>query len=231
MENIKPREPQYQRLLDLSELSGNEPMGIMSGDSWIDDPKRLLFLLSRYKFASKMLQGRENVLEVGCSDAFATRIVSQHVKRITAIDFDHIFINDALKRKSERWKIDLRVHDIINDGPVSGDFDGAFALDVLEHIDPQKEDKFIQNICNSLMEESVLIIGMPSLESQEHASPLSKQGHVNCKKSEDLRQFLTKYFHHVFMFGMNDETLHTGFPAMSHYIFGVCTSKRTTPTK
>jgi hypothetical protein len=37
---------------------------------WHDDPRRLTFLLSRYKFVSKMFAGKANVAELGCGDAF-----------------------------------------------------------------------------------------------------------------------------------------------------------------
>ena len=47
-----------------------------------------MFMLSRYKFVAKMLAGLEHVLEIGCGDAFGTRIVTQAVKRVTGIDFD-----------------------------------------------------------------------------------------------------------------------------------------------
>src|SRR5579864_1729048 len=58
----------------------------MTNQAWYDDPKRLAFTLARYKFVAKMLAGRNNVLEIGCADAFGTRIVQQAVGKVTAID-------------------------------------------------------------------------------------------------------------------------------------------------
>ncbi len=40
-------------------------MGLTSGSTYIKDPRRLVFLLSRYKFVSKMIQDKNKVLEVG----------------------------------------------------------------------------------------------------------------------------------------------------------------------
>src|SRR5689334_8820330 len=74
------REPQYQVCLDFERDHGLYQMGLMSSFAYHDDPKRLTFTLARYKFAAKMLSGSEHVLEVGCGDAFATRIVLQEVK-------------------------------------------------------------------------------------------------------------------------------------------------------
>jgi hypothetical protein len=66
------------------------------------------------------------------------------------------------------------------------------------------------------------IVGMPSLESQVYASEGSKALHVNCKTEQGLRDSLQQYFANVFMFGMNDETLHTGFGALCHYRLAIC---------
>jgi cyclopropane fatty-acyl-phospholipid synthase-like methyltransferase len=112
------------------------------------------------------------------------------------------------------------------DGPVEGTFDGAYSIDVLEHIAAEREDQFLGNICASLTEHGVLLIGSPSIESQAYASDLSKLGHVNCKNQAQLRSLMERWFHNVFLFSMNDEIVHTGFPAMAHYLFALGCSKR-----
>ena len=91
----RTREPQYERCLEVSERSGRTRLGLMSNQVWHDDPRRLAFVLSRYKFVSKMLSGMNRVLEIGCADAFATRIVLQEVGSITAVDFDPVFVEDV----------------------------------------------------------------------------------------------------------------------------------------
>jgi hypothetical protein len=65
-------------------------------------------------------------------------------------------------------------------------------------------------------------LGMPSVQSQPYASPLSKAGHVNCKDATDFRNLMMEYFHHVFVFSMNDEVVHTGFSPMANYLIAVC---------
>jgi Protein-L-isoaspartate carboxylmethyltransferase len=222
MSSPKTREPQYQCCLDLRKTYGAITFGLMSGQGWIEDPKRLVFVLSRYKFVAKMLAGLERVAEVGCADAFGTRIVMQDVGRITALDFDPVFIEDARSRSLEGDRVDFLVHDMLT-GPVPGaPFDAAFSLDVIEHIDPSVEDAFLGNMAASLAENGVCIIGSPSLESQQYASPPSKAGHINCKSHKDFRLMLQKHFGNVFLFSMNDEVVHTGYAPMAHYLFGLC---------
>lgn len=217
----KTREPQYQLLLDVQKDKGVAQMGIMANEAWQQDPRRLVFVLARYKFVSKMLSGKDNVLEVGCADAFGTRIVQQEVNKITAVDFDPLFLADAQERACPDWPMTLLEHDMLQ-GPVPGQFDAAFTLDVLEHIEPEDEVLFMKNIISSLKPNGVLIVGCPSLESQVHASPQSKAGHVNCKTGSVFKKDLEAYFENVFLFSMNDEVVHTGYHPMAHYLFGLC---------
>ena len=221
MKRKNTKENQYSLLFDVVEKHGISKLGLMINESWNQDPKRTLFTLSRYKFVAKMFSGMNDVLEVGCADAFGTRIVQQTVNNLTAIDFDPIFIEDVELRKNINWPIDCFVHDML-DGPVPGKYDGIFCLDVLEHINPKKENIFINNIINSLKTNGSIIIGIPSIESQEYASPQSKAGHINCKSGEDFKKLMLNYFNNVFLFSMNDEMVHTGYDKMAHYLFTLC---------
>ena len=185
----------------------------------------MLFAFSRYKFVGKMFEGFESVLEVGCGDASATRLVQQTVNKVVVTDFDQTFIQDIESRQQPDWHLDARVHDMVA-APLQENFDGIFSLDVLEHIEAVNEDAFLKNICLSLNKHGSLIIGIPSLESQTYASEASKFGHVNCKSGNELRDLMKKYFHSVFMFSMNDEVVHTGFFPMAHYLIAVCCDKK-----
>jgi 2-polyprenyl-3-methyl-5-hydroxy-6-metoxy-1,4-benzoquinol methylase len=222
----KPKgEVQYQEAIDLVRSRGFERLGLVSSWAYLDDPKRLTFTFARYKFVSKMLSGCARALEVGCGDAFFSRVVRQEVGHLTAIDFDLDFVEDARARASDRWPIEVRMHDML-EGPVPGSFDGAYSLDVLEHIDPKNEDQFLRNVVASLEPHGTLIVGMPSLQSQTYASAHSKIGHVNCKDQPDLKRLMKTYFHNVYAFSMNDEVVHTGYHAMAHYNLVLCCGKR-----
>ena len=219
------REHQYDEISTLEEEVRVASLGRMRNFDWHNDPRRFLFTLARYKFVSKMFDGYETVLEIGCGDAFATRIVQQTVKKVTATDFDPIFIEEIHDRRQHKWELDAHVHNMVLE-PTKQSFDGIFSLDVLEHVQQSDEDAFLKNTCLSLKSHGALIIGMPSLESQTYASEASKIGHVNCKTGTDLRDLMKKYFHSVFMFSMNDEVVHTGFFPMAHYLFAVCCDKK-----
>ena len=200
---------------------GIENLGLMSSGTWKIDPKRLVFVLSRYKFVAKMLEGKQSVLEIGCGDGFASRIVREAVDRLVAVDIESRFIALANESRSKRYPICFREHDFVS-APMAETFDAIYALDVIEHICPDQEKRFLDNILSSLNSQGCLILGAPSLESQQYASEFSKMGHVNCKTGSAMKKTLKAYFHQVFLFSMNDEVVHTGFSPMAHYIFLVC---------
>lgn len=220
MEARNTKEPQFQAYITLRETKGLTPLGLITNHVWHTDPRRLLFILARYKFVAKMLSGKKKVLEVGCGDAFGTRIVLQEVGAICATDYDPVFVNDVNERMEDQWKFDCVLHDIVST-PMDIQFDAAYAIDVLEHIPREKEQQFMYNITQSLNEDGVLIIGTPSIQSQSYASKPSKEGHVNCKDSKELKVLMLQYFRNVFIFSMNDEVVHTGFYPMANYFLGV----------
>ncbi len=219
------KEPQYKRLLDVQQEVGISALGLMTNQVWHEDPRRLTFILARYKFVAKMLSGYRAVAEVGCGDAFGTRIVQQEVDSVTVYDFDPVFIRDIQRRQSAKWALEAQVHDILK-SPLPHRYDAVYSLDVIEHIPADEEDTFISNLWAALADHGVLIIGSPSLESQAYASPQSKIGHVNCKSGRALKSLLERYFHTVFLFSMNDEVVHTGFYPMAHYLFALCSDRR-----
>lgn len=215
-------EPQYQCYVDLKQRQGLTPLGIEKSGSWHEDPRRILFVLSRYKFVAKMLSGLNRVLEVGCGDGWPIPVVLQEVKHVHGIDIDTVFINDMKERVDPKWPYTFAVHDMLT-APLEPAFDAVYSLDVFEHIPQDKERRFLQNIVASLTNKGIAIIGMPSLQSQRYASLGSKAGHVNCKDAPDLKSLLQDYFDHVFIFSMNDEVVHTGYYPMAQYLFALCT--------
>ena len=115
----------------------------------------------------------------------------------------------------------FKKHDIL-EGSVSGQFDSAVSLDVIEHIADVDHARFFTHLNRSLTNNAMVIIGYPSLESQDFASPQSKAGHISCMTQADGSKMLQQHYQHVLSFSMNDEVVHTGFHKMAHYNLHVC---------
>ena len=224
---MKTYEPQYYSSVALADQFGFARLGLMSNQTWLEDPSRLLYVLSRYKFVSRMFQGFDHVLEIGCADGFASRIVADKVQSLTLSDIDPLFVEDA-RRLWVNTVVptpEFVVHDALV-SPYQSRYQGIYGLDVLEHIPADQEHRFMCNIIGSMQCQATLILGMPSLESQRYASPRSKEGHVNCKSGSQFLDFGRRYFNNAFLYGMNDEVVHTGYPAMAHYLFLVCVNPK-----
>ncbi|MFZ5865771.1 MAG: class I SAM-dependent methyltransferase [Thermodesulfobacteriota bacterium] len=137
------REPQYEMLVELRRKKGLATLGLTTNQMWHDDPRHLCFHLARYKFVAKLLSGKAKVLEIGCGDAFGTRLVQQEVGSVHAIDFDPIFVNDVNDRMDDKWRFECEVHDILNGPAPGGEVDAAYSIDLLEHIPIDNEDQFM----------------------------------------------------------------------------------------
>jgi SAM-dependent methyltransferase len=187
----------------------------MSAYAYEDDPKRLAFTAARYKHVAKLLEGKKRVLEVGCADGYFSRIVRQHVDELIGIDVDAQSVFEAIRGCSVRWPVKFYPADIVDFN--FGEFDAVYSLDVLEHIDPDRE--FLKAMSAAA---PVAVIGTPSHESQEYASRLSREGHVNCFSGSDLKHYLQNYWPQVFMFTMHDEAIGTGYLPMANYLLALC---------
>ena len=108
--------------------------------------------------------------------------------------------------------------------PQGGDF--VVSLDVIEHIPIEQEDAYFQTVCKNLKREGVAIIGTPNVTMYPYASPWNKAAHINNYDQKRLYDSMHKYFENVFIFGMNDEVLHTGMYPMASYIMAMGCGKK-----
>ena len=123
-------------------------MGVRTSHNYIEDPQRLVFSLSRYKFVAKMFEGFTNVLEVGAGDGFKSPIVKQHCK--------NLYLCDILEENLQAFKstgiknTQFFLHNFIQTHTYRK-FDGIYSLDVLEHIHKKRKKffkKYMQIIKN-----------------------------------------------------------------------------------
>ncbi len=195
-------------------------LGPWSSYSLIHDPKHMAFVLARYKFCAKMLQGKDYVVEIGCGDGLGIPIMAQSVKHLHCIDWDQRSVEGCARRLKHLKNVTYQHIDLNKQTP-NIKADAVYTIDVLEHVENLQEHQFMINICKMLKEDGVLITGTPNVTSNVYASPQSRSQHINLKSLAELKQLTLRYFKHAFPFGMNDEVLHTGYDAMCHYIWTI----------
>jgi 2-polyprenyl-3-methyl-5-hydroxy-6-metoxy-1,4-benzoquinol methylase len=195
-------------------------LGPWTSYSLLHDPKHMGFVFARYKFCAKMLEGRASVLEIGCGDAIGAPVVAQAVGHLLGIDPEERLIKGNRKRLAKIKNLSFKRMNICQQIP-DDKFDAVFSVDVIEHLDGPLNIPFMKNQCAVLQKDGVCIIGTPNITANKFASARGRVEHINLKSQKALRSQMEKYFKNVFMFGMNDEVVHTGYAPMCHYIFGM----------
>lgn len=186
------------------------------------DPKRLAFVLSRYKFAAKMACKEADVLELGCSEGIGTPILAEFARSYTGIDMDARAIDDARLNWSDRTlgkPCRFETGDFM--GKSYGRFGAIVSMDVVEHIYPEHDALYWQTVHANLADEGIAVIGTPNITSAPYASPASQAGHVNLYAADRLKAMMDRICHNSFIFGLNDEMVHTGYHAMCHFLIVV----------
>lgn len=199
--------------------------------SLVNDPKHIAFVLSRYKFVAKMLEGKKSILEIGCGDGIGMPLVAKITDKMFCIDWEQRPL-DTIKRRLGKFypNVDFKRCDPTKES-IDVNVEAAFSIDFLEHINSKNEEKVLENIVKCLPKNGVLITGTPNITTSKYASPCSEIQHINLKSMETLKHSMEKYFENVFMFGMNDEVLHTGYAPMCHYIWSVAAGVKTKSIK
>ncbi len=208
-------------------------LGPNATDRYLLDPKLLGFMLSRYKFAAKMLRGCRTILDVGCGDGMGTlTYTADTMAKVVGVDFDQDLVDHAnyvllpALRKMKPFRasrLTFQCADMLQ-GNFFGNarFDGISCIDVIEHIEESLEHEFISRLAFMLGEHGIAIIGTPNARHGQHGSVFSQVGHINNYDAGRLEESLSQHFHNVFMFSMNDEMVHTGFAALAHYLIALC---------
>src|SRR3989337_2068954 len=79
-------------------ISGYElKLGTYFSRQLLVDAKHVLFTLSRYKFAAKMIgvDSPYTVVELGCNEGLGSLLLSQFAMKVVGVDFDQRAINWA----------------------------------------------------------------------------------------------------------------------------------------
>lgn len=201
-------------------------LGPWTSYSMMTDPKHMSFVLARYKFVAKMLEhvDKRNILEVGCGDGIGLPIVASIANMVWAADWDERLVEGNKRRLDFLTNVKYKKVDFNKETATDlGRIDAVYAIDVIEHLDPKNEENFMSNVvqCITNKVSGTMLVGTPNITAAQYASPQSKTQHINLKDMDTLRELMEKFFHNVFMFGMNDEILHTGYASMCHYIWAL----------
>jgi 2-polyprenyl-3-methyl-5-hydroxy-6-metoxy-1,4-benzoquinol methylase len=196
-------------------------LGRYTTQAYLQDPIRLSFITSRYKFCARLLSGMKTVIEIGCGDGFGGAIVAQTVQQLICTDVNPDLLQENRIRMSNFKNVTFEYHDF-RQASFPQPAEAVYLIDTIEHIYPEEEDAFMTHLTASLTTHGTCLIGTPNETADQYANNWSRQGHVNLKGHDSLLNMGQRYFYNTFFFSMNDELVHTGFPSMAHFIWALC---------
>ncbi len=212
----------------IKEIMSTEPLTLNLKESYTyrNSLQGFLHILARYKFAVKMLQNRKGikVVDFGCNGGVGDLFIKQScdVESVLGIDFDGEAISWANSNIADD-KLSFIEGDFFEVKiPEFGCYNAAVSLDVIEHIRQENEAKYRDLIYDCLDDNGVAVIGTPNVTIYPYASPFNKEAHINNFDQKRLYDLFAERFRNVFIFGMNDEVLNTGFYPFSCYILALC---------
>ena len=205
-------------------LSGLEKpeTGIVEGFSFKDNPLDVFIMLARYKFAGRLLQGEETVLDAGCGHGCGTLMLKRFGRCVVGMDADPELVEHNRQRFADREGVSFEVEDLIRPArDHRGRFDAIVCLDVIEHFGKKEGDEMLSHFHEWLKEGGFAVIGTPSIRSQAYASERRRRTHVHEYEPREFREVLSSRFRRVFLFSMTDEVVSLSFPEMAWYLMGV----------
>ena len=124
-------EDHYAEVIKVINDLGPEAKELGIGVAWayLDDPKHLLFTLSRYKFVSKMFDGMKKILEIGCGNG---KLLYQFKKKGALVKGVEIGPQADVAKKT--YGLDV-INKPLSKKNLNEKFDCIFSYGCLEHID------------------------------------------------------------------------------------------------
>lgn len=220
---LKTDKSNWDPVAEMMEKTSPIELGRYASYWYYKTPRRMLHSLSYYKFAAKMIGPSKKVLDVGCNEGLGSWVLAKECGYCKGVDFDEMAIQTAQKNFTDP-SISFSCEDFLLGN--EGVWDAVVNFDVIEHILPEHAPLFLKKMARSLSEHGIVVIGTPSLISQQFASEISKKGHVNVYAPERLEKELREIFEFVFLFSAHDEVVHTGYLPLAHYLIAVACKKK-----
>src|SRR3569833_2491370 len=101
------------------------PLGPWTSYSLVHDPKHMSFVLARYKFCAKMLEGRNTAVEIGSGAGFGLPDMAQAVQRVCCVDCVQRLLDGNKRRLPHLQNVYFILADL-NEAPVRLQADACY---------------------------------------------------------------------------------------------------------
>ena len=174
----------------------------------------LLFHLTRYKFASRLVRPTDRLIEIGCGSGYGARYLSDYVREAVAIDAETKMVEYAQKRFVKgNLSYDTDVRD-------RAAFDIVVCFEVIEHMGKEEGRKLLSSVRRMMAPNGFAIISTP--RKIPNPSENRKKHHIHEYEYEEFRETLERVFGRVLIFTQIDEIVSTHHPSCAWNYVAVC---------
>ena len=192
--------------------------------------------VNRYEFVSTLIKGKK-VLDAACGTGYGSAILSKYAQEVCGIDISI----DAVKYASDNYNkenLNFKVADIENLPFEDNYFDVVVSFETIEHVNAEKQKKFLSEIKRVLKEDGILVISTPNCEVYDkrgenkfHVSEFSFVGFESFLKSKfEKVKILSQKFEVGNIIAVNGISKaiskNNMNPETSDYMIAICTDKR-----
>jgi hypothetical protein len=179
-------------------------------------------ILARYQFAASVLRKRQDVCEIGRSDALGILHLSGVVGSLCVYDCDVTHLDWLRRELGPARTFELREHDILAHA-LPRPYDSIYSLSALDDVPPEQEDTFVRHICDSLGRDyDLALIGCSSANA---GAPAQGQ-RVYARDGDSLKALLDVHFNAVTLFSMLGDAIRPGLVEEASYFVALCCGRK-----
>lgn len=154
--------------------------------------------LQRYEWVLTYLKGL-SCLDAGCGSGYGTYYLAQNgVGQILGVDVSSPAIRYAQEHYTHESLAFLRM-DICALGFELGSLDAVISFDVLEHLDEERQHRFLSESARAVSEGGIAVLGCPNATVSTRRNP----HHPRELSSQDFEDILKVYYKSVRLFGQD----------------------------
>jgi SAM-dependent methyltransferase len=184
---------------------------VFNGERFIPhqtDPLLALEHYHRYYLASRFAKGKK-ILDVGCGEGYGSACLSQLADTVLGIDLDPKTIDHASRKYPSIPNLIFEVGRCEEVSRNHGSFDMVVGFELLEHLEPDDQARFLNSIVQVLKPEGLFMVSSPERDEYAKVHQTGNEFHKHEMTSAELKSFLGGFFKHVHLCGQRVLSLST----------------------
>jgi|WetSurMetagenome_2_1015567.scaffolds.fasta_scaffold15069_2 O-antigen biosynthesis protein len=183
---------------------------VFTGERFIPhqtDPLLALEHYHRYCLASRFAR-KKRVVDFACGEGYGSAFLSKIAQSVVGIDIDDAAVEHARKKYAACPNLTFETGSCDHTPSQTG-FDLAVSFELLEHLDSDKQSRFLENVRRVLKEDGLFLVSSPERIEYAETYQTANEYHKHEMTIPELTEFLGRYFKHIHLCAQRVLTLST----------------------